>query len=107
VSQKSAQAISVRSKWLQYSIVIQDTATDFIGLPSTILEAMMRLLHAEYDATYDLYTVDCDVMNSSPKMLFTIGGVELFVDNFEYILDVSFKKYTKFIIYFLVRTGRG
>lgn len=49
---------------------------------------MIKTLHANYDSNYGFYTVPCD--SSQPKMLFTIGGNELFVESQEYILDASF-----------------
>lgn len=67
---------------------------------------MMKILNADFDATYELYTVSCDVMKSSPKMLFTIGGAELFVESFEYILDVSFSNITFKNFFILERAGQ-
>ncbi|KAI6176162.1 Peptidase A1 domain-containing protein [Aphelenchoides bicaudatus] len=58
VSQKSSQAIS-------------DASTDFLAMPTTP----------------NCTQFPCDGMQSSPKILITIAGKELFVDNFEYILD--------------------
>ncbi|KAI6212104.1 Peptidase A1 domain-containing protein [Aphelenchoides besseyi] len=62
----------------------------FIGIPTNIFQTVMKTLNADYDDTYQMYTIDCGKSASSPKMLFTVNGNELFIEGNDYILDFGF-----------------
>ncbi|KAI6207006.1 hypothetical protein M3Y94_00980200 [Aphelenchoides besseyi] len=70
--------------------VLLNIGMSFIGIPTSIFQTVIKTLNADYDDIYQMYTVDCGKSSSSPKMLFTVNGNELFIEGNDYILDYGF-----------------
>ncbi|KJH53579.1 eukaryotic aspartyl protease [Dictyocaulus viviparus] len=57
--------------------VISDTGTSFMGVPSAVLEGIVRDAGAKYDQATELYFVDC---KANPTMELTIGNVKYTIE---------------------------
>ncbi|ETN77167.1 eukaryotic aspartyl protease [Necator americanus] len=68
---------------------ISDTGTSWIGVPISVLSAVVRQVKAELDVMNGLYKVPCSKMNSLPDLTFTINGKEYTVPSVEYVTDVE------------------
>ncbi|EDV57353.1 cyprosin [Drosophila erecta] len=65
---------------------IMDTGTSLIVGPVMDVLYLNQAIGAKHNATYDLYTVDCDSIDQLPIMVFYIAGKEFFVKPQTYVI---------------------
>lgn len=69
--------------------VISDTGTSWIGGPNTYITKIAAQAGGSYDWYYQLYTVDCSMMDSDKPLVFHIDGKDYSIPSYEYILDLD------------------
>uniref|UniRef100_A0A914ZAZ0 Peptidase A1 domain-containing protein n=1 Tax=Panagrolaimus superbus TaxID=310955 RepID=A0A914ZAZ0_9BILA len=66
--------------------------TSWIGAPQAVVNGIVKVTGAKYDAVNGVYTVPCTTYQNSsalPDMIFTIGGQKYSIPQIEYILDLN------------------
>ncbi|KAI6234674.1 Eukaryotic aspartyl protease [Aphelenchoides fujianensis] len=63
------------------------TGVSFVGVPAGVFAFVVKQLSAQFDSTFQLYTVECAAAPDVPKLLFTVADTQLFVEGPEWILD--------------------
>ncbi|KAI6234634.1 Asp-1 [Aphelenchoides fujianensis] len=82
-----AGSSSTRSKQDEAADALLQTGVSFVGVPAGAFAFVVKKLSAQFDSTFQLYTVECAAAPDVPKLLLTIADTELFVEGPEWILD--------------------
>lgn len=71
------------------SVVLLDTGTEISNLPLSVLNQLAESMNATWSDFYDLYMVDCDIINRPGTVDFTFSGYKVGVPFSQFIWEFS------------------